>query len=203
MSGSVNDFSNSRAALAERARRLRLDKRLTLQDVADRSGLAISTISKIERGMMAPTLERTSQLARGLGVDLVELVSVPGGEFARGTFAVARRTEGAAEGETAHAWEPLFPGLQGSMVPMLGRLAPRTAGMDQMIRSPGQEFVTVLDGRLRVRAEGCDEVILDPGDSLYFDSDRGHQYGAAGDAPVRVLVVRTAAEPLKDPERDR
>ena len=62
-----------RARMASRLRRLREARGLTIQAVADRGGIAISTVSKIERNLMAPTYDRFTRLARGLGVDVAEL----------------------------------------------------------------------------------------------------------------------------------
>lgn len=54
-------------------RALRLDKEFTLADLAKRSGVALSTLSRIETGRMTGTLESHIRIARALGVRLPEL----------------------------------------------------------------------------------------------------------------------------------
>ncbi|WP_407493712.1 helix-turn-helix domain-containing protein [Pseudooceanicola sp. MF1-13] len=184
-------LDDSRQTLGARVKYLRETRGLTLQTLADRSGLAISTISKIERGLMAPTYDRFSGLAQGLGVDVAELFADRGREFETGTIAVARQGDFAFHQTENYTYEMLFPDVHGkSMVPMRGTLKPReTVHFDHMVRHPGEEFLMVLTGRVVVQFEGQDELELDEGDCLYFDSGRGHLYAAEGQEEARILVV--------------
>ena len=77
----ISEDGNGRAQVAERVREIRRKKGLTIKDVATRSGLAISTVSKIERNLMAPTYDRFSRLADGLGVDVSELFMAKGDQL--------------------------------------------------------------------------------------------------------------------------
>ncbi len=186
----------ARKAFAERAREIRKSKGLTIQVVAERAGLAVSTISKIERNLMAPTYDRFSQLARGLEVDLSELFADGGSAFRQGEFAVCRRgDEGYLETEN-YTYEMLFPKVRGrTMTPMLGTLKPlEKMRFDRMVSHPGEEFLFVIEGRVIIQSEGQEPVILAAGESLYFDSGRGHIYASAGDSPARILCVCTGLE---------
>ncbi|TNE35028.1 MAG: XRE family transcriptional regulator [Alphaproteobacteria bacterium] len=185
-----------RARLAERLREIRREKGLTIQDVASRSGLAISTVSKIERNLMAPTYDRFSRLADGLGVDLAELFADSAERFKAGEFAIARNGESSLHQTDNYVYEMLFPRLTGkSMVPMLGVLKPfEEMKFERLVSHPGEEFFFVLEGRVIVQAEDRDPVVLEAGESLYFDSRRGHLYASADRMPARILVVCTQAE---------
>ena len=183
----------ARAVFAARARRIRREKGLTIQQVADRSDLAVSTISKIERNLMAPTYDRFSQLARGLGVDIADLFGDAATRFRDGEFEISRRgDEGYLETEN-YTYEMLFPGLRGrAMTPMLGTLKPlEKMRFDRMVSHPGEEFVFVVEGEVILQAEGRGDVILRAGESAYFDSRRGHLYASATDSPARILCVCT------------
>ncbi|OWU86736.1 XRE family transcriptional regulator [Oceanicola sp. 22II-s10i] len=196
------DEQASRARMATRLRNLREAKGLTIQTVAERGGLAISTISKIERNLMAPTYDRFARLARGLGVDLAELFVEDGTRFEPGGVAVARRGEYGYHETENYTYEMLFPAVRGKrMVPMMGTLKPRERmQVDRMVSHAGEEFLLVLDGRVRVELDGMEDVVLDTGESLYFDSARGHLYASAQDAPARILVVCTEFD-SDEPER--
>ena len=203
MSANDHNPEESRAALARRALGLRKARGLTLQEVADRSGLAVSTISKIERALISPTYDRFSRLAEGRGVDVSELFSDGGNAFADGELAVALKgDEGYLETEN-YTYEMLFPQVRGkTMVPMMGTLKPQEQmRFDRMVSHPGQEFFHVLEGRVRVQLDGAEDVVLETGESLYFDSRRGHLYAAATDGLARILVVCTEIDPEPDPER--
>jgi len=183
----------SRTEMGQRVKTLRESRGLTLQGLSDRSGLAISTISKIERGLMAPTYDRFSGLAHGLGVDVSELFSAGGGQYEAGTVDVARAGEfGYLETEN-YTYEMLFTDVRGkAMIPMLGTLKPlEKMEFDRMVTHPGEEFLMVLKGTVVVQLEGREDETLNTGDSIYFDSGRGHLYAAEGQEEARILVVCT------------
>ncbi len=196
MTDRASSSRDSRATLARRAQGIRHRKGLTLQQVADRSALAVSTVSKIERGLMAPTYDRFFDLAKGLGVDLSELFSDGGSTFAEGEFAVSRKGDAGYLETDNYTYEMLFPQVLGrTMVPMLGTLKPlERMRFDRMVSHPGEEFFHVLEGRVVIQAEDRPDVVLEAGESLYFDSRRGHLYASADDRPARILVVCTGLE---------
>lgn len=200
---SPNDIATaSRARMAERLRQLRETRGLTIQTVAERGGLAISTISKIERNLMAPTYDRFVRLARGLGVDVAELFVEKGKSLQPGDVGIARAGEFGYHETENYTYEMLFPDIRGKrMVPMMGTLKPETdMRFDRMVSHPGEEFLMVMEGRVKVRLEEREDVILDTGDAIYFDSGRGHLYASALDRPARILVVCTQFEETVSPE---
>ncbi|WP_339635657.1 XRE family transcriptional regulator [uncultured Sneathiella sp.] len=189
----ISEDGNSRAQVAERVREIRRKKGLTIKDVATRSGLAISTVSKIERNLMAPTYDRFSRLADGLGVDVSELFMAKGEQFLPGEFSLARIGEHSFHQTENYTYEMLFPHLRGkSMIPMLGTLKPfEKMRFDRLVSHEGEEFFFVLKGKVVVQLEGKDPVVLETGESIYFDSRRGHLYASAGDTDARILCVCT------------
>lgn len=58
-------------------RRVRLDKGLTLEALADEVGLAYTYVGQIERGQRNPTLGVVERIAAVLGVDSVDLLRAP------------------------------------------------------------------------------------------------------------------------------
>lgn len=193
---SAIDQSDRRVRMGERLRQIRRDLDLTLAEVAGRSGLATSTVSKVERGLMALTYDRFSQLADGLGVDIAELFSDKGEPLKAGQVAVARVGEYRLHETKNYAYEMLFPTLwRKAMTPMMGTLRPfETMRFDRFVSHPGEEFLLVLDGQVTVSFEDMAPVVLQTGDSLYFDSRRGHLYASAGDSRARILVVCSGAK---------
>ena len=187
----VTDSPNPRADFGRRLRQLRRDRGWTLAEVAERSGLAISTISKAERGVISLTYDRLSQLAQGLEVDLAAFFNAEGQSFEPGSFAVARKGEFKRQETPNYVYEMLFPDLWNkAMVPMMGSLKARElVDFEDFVRHPGQEFLVVMEGAVTVFTEGREPVRLEAGDSLYFDSAIGHLYASDGDRDARILVV--------------
>src|SRR5215211_9461670 len=70
----VEEVSSGR--LGERVRMLRRERGLTLDLLAERSGVSRAMISKLERGEKNPTLVVAAKLAEGLGVTLSQLAGV-------------------------------------------------------------------------------------------------------------------------------
>lgn len=58
-------------------RRVRLDKGLTLEALADEVGLAYTYVGQIERGQRNPTLGVVERIAAALGVDALDLLKGP------------------------------------------------------------------------------------------------------------------------------
>ncbi|RST86223.1 XRE family transcriptional regulator [Aquibium carbonis] len=182
---------SQRVEFGKRIRKLRRDKGWTLAQVAQLSGLAVSTISKAERGIIALTYDRLAQLANGLGADMAAFFDARGTRFEDGAFAVARKAEFSRQETNNHVYEMLFPELrQKAMIPVMGTLkAHDILDFEEFVRHPGQEFLVVLEGAVTVHLEGRDPVVLQQGDSIYFDSSRGHLYASSGETDARILVV--------------
>jgi transcriptional regulator with XRE-family HTH domain len=186
-----------RSEFGRRLRDLRADRGWTLSEVAQKTGLAISTISKVERGVMSLTYDRLSALAAGLGVDMATFFSAEGKNYEPGSFAVARDGEFQRQETKNYVYEMLFPEIwHKTMTPMLGTIkAHDVLDFEEFVRHPGQEFLMVLEGSITVHLQDKDPVTLKAGDSLYFDSARGHLYASAGALDARILVVCTDTDP--------
>ncbi len=189
-----------RQAFGQRIRQLRAERNWTLADLSERSGLAISTISKAERGIIALTYDRLSQLSRGLGCDMSAFFSDSGEGFAPGSFAVARRGDFKRQETKNYVYEMLFTDLWNkSMRPMMGTLKARELHQfDEFVRHGGQEFLIVLEGEVTVHLEGREPVRLGQGDAVYFDSMIGHLYASKGDEDARILVVCENVDPIEE-----
>ncbi len=180
-----------RVSLGERLRSLRKQRGWTLAELAGRSGLALSTISKVERGRMSLAYDKFMQLAHGLGVDVGDLFGAPQQSFDKRAVAVTRagRAEHHETGE--YVYDMLCTELRGKrMVPMLGRIkAHDIRQFSDIVHHPGEEFVFVLGGELSVHLEDREPILLGPHDSIYFDSSMAHAYVSAGAEDATIVVV--------------
>lgn len=188
-------IDTQREKFGRRVRALRTERGWTLQELSERSGLAISTISKAERGIIALTYDRLSLLANGFGVDMSAFFSDSGESFVPGSVAVARKGEFERQETPNYVYEMLFTEVWNkSMRPMMGTLKARERHeFDEFVRHGGQEFLTVLEGAVTVHLEGRAPIRLGVGDSMYFDSAVGHLYASDGERDARILVVCTPA----------
>src|SRR6476659_2081842 len=71
------DLDDSLGAVGPHLRTLRRDRDTTLADLAEETGISVSTLSRLESGQRKPTLELLLPLARAHRVALDELVDAP------------------------------------------------------------------------------------------------------------------------------
>lgn len=190
-----SDFSPIKAAnsteLGSRVRDIRKSRGWKLKDLALRSGLAVSTISKMERGEISLTYERFMRLAQGLGLDIGELFNASTEGFSQGAIAIERDARAVVHETDTYRYEMLHSGLAHKhMIPMRGFIkAHSLAAFESPISHPGEEFVYVVQGKLQVHFENAETVTLRKGDSIYFDSSRGHAYVSTSKQDACVIAV--------------
>lgn len=179
-----------RRALGQRLRTVRRQHRLTLKQLSERSGVALSTLSKIELGQVAASYEKFSAVARALGVDLGRLFDAHAPAPAAGAV-LTRFDEATGIDAGPYHYRLLAADYAGRrMTPMVGTIAARRPeDVPEPSRHAGQEFVTVLAGRLRIVFEDGRALALSRGESAYFDSGTGHVYLSTGRGDAEILVV--------------
>ncbi|GKY87737.1 helix-turn-helix domain-containing protein [Sinisalibacter aestuarii] len=176
---------------ARRLRDLRSAAGLTLIDLSERSGLAASTLSKIEHGNMSPTYDTILSLAEGLDVDIAELVSGGPGHSVSGRKAVTRKGHGIIHATEQYDYEMLCTDIANrQFVPLLADIkAHSVESFDGLLSHPGEEFIYVLSGQIELHTEFYAPTKLDPGDCCYFDSTMGHALVNQGDEDAKVLWI--------------
>jgi transcriptional regulator with XRE-family HTH domain len=184
-----------RETFGRRLRTARKKYGWTLADVAEKSGVSITTISRAERGQLALSYEKFSALARALRIDMGTLFSEAGQADAalRGPI-VTRSGEGVTYRGLSFTYEFLATQAAGKqMSPILGTVHARTIqGPEDFARHEGEEFVYVLSGAIDVHFETGEVVHLARGDSLYFDSRMGHAYISTSRQLARTIGATTS-----------
>jgi transcriptional regulator with XRE-family HTH domain len=176
--GSAADAVSS-GALGERVRTFRRGRGLTLEALAERSGVSRAMISKVERGEKNPTLVVAAKVAEGLGVSLSQLVGV---EERREVILVPRdRRMVMRDPETGFERQLLSPAFGGRGVEFIRNVVPEgsTSAEFPPHRRGVEEYLVVEKGSLRVVLAG-EEYLLEEGDALYFEADVAHRFDNAG-----------------------
>jgi transcriptional regulator with XRE-family HTH domain len=186
----------SRDQLCRRLRDLRKQSGQTLAVLSQRTGFAVSTLSKMENGAISISFDGLIKLATALGVSVADLFQSDMGA-ATARRSIARLGDGATYETPAYRYRFLCTDLAHKrMVPIHTRLkAGSLAEFGPLTRHPGEEFLYVLSGRVAVHTEFYSPVLLGPGESIYFDSTMGHALVRAGDDEAELIWVCTDAEP--------
>ncbi len=162
-------------------RAVRTQRGLTLEALAEQTGLTKSYLSKIERRQSTPSIAVALKVARALDVDVGRLFS---DEAAQEKIAVDRAHEG-ADGQR---YRVLASSLLGkSMSPFVVRPTEGPAD-DPHPEHGGQEFMFVHAGSVELDY-GDRTFTLHAGDSAYFDSSVSHTIRTVGAQPAEVVVV--------------
>lgn len=193
----MQDKSTGRPGPALRA--LRKRKNWTLAEVGARTGLPVSTLSKIENGKMSLSYDKLARLSAGLEINITQLFEA-GTEAPPSTISGRRIVNRAGTGlaiETEN-YSHLYPAaelLSKRFVPIIAEPRARSlAEFGELIRHPGEEYAYVLEGTVELHTDLYAPTRLETGDSIYFDSGMGHAYVAVGPGRCRVLSICSATQ---------
>ena len=160
-----------------RLRSLRQTLGLSLDELARRTNLSPSTISRVETGKRAISLDILLPLATALQIDLDALFDLhsdddvvirptPTRERSRTTWMLSRPT--------------------GSTVALKMRIEPSRKPAEQRVH-PGYDWFFVLEGRVRLRL-GEREIVVETGEAAEFATMTPHAVEAI-DGPAEILMV--------------
>lgn len=170
-----NELVDILDAIGPRLRTLRKMRRLTLEEVAEQSGISISALSRTETGKRKPTLDVLIPLARSYRVSLDSIVAAP------------------PTGDPRVHLEPRAMHNGGVIVPLTqypGRvqvfkhvLGPRPV---RLTTHKGHAWLYVLSGTLKLLLQDNEHLLM-PGETAQFDSSTPHWFGPADDVAVEIL----------------
>lgn len=187
--------SLDRATFGGRIRAARKRFGWTLQDLANASGVSITTISRAERGLLALGYENLSALAHALHLDMGSLFAQEGVDAEPFSAPVVTHAgQGVVYWGDAFAYEFLASSVVGKqMIPSVGVVHARDIrGPGDFARHTGEEFLYVISGAVEVHFETGEKQLLRQGDSIYFNSNIGHAYKSVSKQLARFVGVTTS-----------
>jgi transcriptional regulator with XRE-family HTH domain len=187
------------ARIADRVRDLRSARRLSLEELAQRSGVSRSMISLVERGESSPTAVVLEKLATGLGVMLATLFDSPPPAAATVADRVSRRKDQPEWKDPASGYVRRNVSPVGTVPPVQivevhfppgGRVAFETGAREV----PMHQQVWVLDGAIDVTL-GKERHRLRAGDCLAMELDRPTMFHNPTRRTTRYAVIFAADGP--------
>jgi transcriptional regulator with XRE-family HTH domain len=169
------------AAFGERIRLERVQRRLSLEQVAERAGVSRSMLSAVERGLKVPTVLVLDRIATALDTSIARLL---GEEHAARVISLRKNDQDVVRDPSG--WErrilsPVLPGVEFEFM--------RTtieAGVDAGAFTPhapgSREYVAIERGTLRLTIDG-EAHVLNAGDSIYYAGDCVHSFVNPGNKP--------------------
>ncbi len=177
-----------------RIKSLREGKSITLEQLAEQSGLTIDQIKKIEENKCLPSLSPLIKIARALGVRLgtfMDDVEAVGPIICRKGDAV--ETISFSNNATEECTHMEYQSLAQSkndrhMEPFLIDVKSSNNEKFEASSHEGEEFIYVLSGTIEI-IYGKSEYRLEEGDSIYYDSIISHHVHAYKEHDARILAV--------------
>ncbi len=172
----------------------------TLKEMSAKSGIPVSTLSKVEHDRLTLSYDKLQQLSQRLSIRMSDLFAEEEGDNA--PRVTGRRSVGTIEQAVRvttdnYDYHYLCTDLrQKRMIPIITRIRAHSASeFGELVRHHGEEFIYVLEGEIEIHTEFYDPVALKTGQGIYLDSSMGHAYVVAeGFDEALVLGVCSSAD---------
>lgn len=188
--------------IGARLRDLRQNRNLTLKQVADATGFALSFLSLVERDKVSISVDNLARLARFYGVRMVHFFQGADESPILITRRSAIAQHAGAVGPGSSAFLLLAGRADARMEPLLITIGPRHG--DPHYRShDGDSLLYVVDGQVRLLTEGAAAVELAAGDCAYYFGFPGRRIeNASRDQPATILLVTAPPTTRRDDAMD-
>lgn len=168
---------------------LRKENKMTLLELAEKSGVALATLSRMENGKMIGTLESHMKICDALGTALPELYkNLYTSKKAIDIQKQRSRTDVFIHDKKSSEEMLASKILNKKMMPVLIKIAKNGKTQKEETRSGIEKFVYVLDGRIEANM-GEEKYNLGKNDSLYFESNVPHYFKNIGASDARIISV--------------
>jgi XRE family transcriptional regulator, regulator of sulfur utilization len=174
------------SVVAQNLKKVRDDKKLSLDKLAELTGVSKSMLGQIERGESSPTISVVWKIANGLKISFTSLLSEPQSDTHVLHIADIKPL---VEDQGKYRLFPFFPIEEGRRFEIY-RIEIDAGGVLNADPHPQgtQEFILVWQGELTVRVNE-QEYPVHESDSIRFRADRAHSYHNPGDTMTKVDLV--------------
>ena len=187
------EISTDRPTLASVMRGIRARKGWTLKQMSERSGIPVSTLSKVEHDRLTLSYDKLQQVSERLKIPMSDLFAETQSrdeQKVTGRRSIGRIEDAVQVTTDNYDYHYLCTDLrQKRMIPIVTRIRARSAAeFGDLVKHHGEEFIYVIEGSIEVHTEFYDPVILSEGQSIYLDSSMGHAYVAAEGCDEAVVL---------------
>jgi len=182
--------------IGDKIKGFRESKNISIEEMAERSGLSADQISRIESNEDFPSLAPLIKIARVLGVrlgtflddqtELGPVVHRAASLASEGGIGFTNNATNKHKFMTYHALSQDKSGRH--MEPFLIEVEPSHKADFIFSTHEGEEFIYVFEGEIEINY-GKNKYLLKAGDSIYYDSIVPHHVHAANGNPARILGV--------------
>ena len=177
--------------IGKRLKELRKAQGMSLSELAEKSGVQIATLSRIEHLKMTGTLESHMNIARALGIDITHLYTDIIKDREKVDFQGSRSATDVFVHSDKSSYDILTSKvLSKKMMPILLKIEPGGKTNKEQNQIGAEKFIFVLDGKIEA-AIGSETYALSKSNTLYFDASLEHHFINIGKSTAKVLCVAT------------
>lgn len=175
--------------LGQRIRKIRKEKKLTLVEISEKTGIAQATLSRIETGTMIGTIESHEKIAEILGIGLAELYA----GIDRRYEEITHQTKETTRKVTHHGKDVRVELLTDQtsskkITPLLMTLQAESKTTVEHNERGVEKFLYLLDGEAEIKIENTNYRLM-TGETLYFDASLPHQIINVKPSPAKILMA--------------
>jgi transcriptional regulator with XRE-family HTH domain len=176
--------------IGKRIRELRQAQGMKLKDLADKSGVQIASLSRIENEKMTGTLDCHMQIAKALGVDLPLLYQNVNIDARFSKLLTASQTDSFSYNDKA-SYEFLTSRiLSRRMLPTMLKIEINGATNEEINPEGSERFIFVLEGEITA-VVGEEKFVLPKYHTLYLEASQPHKFTNTGKGIARAISVLT------------
>ena len=175
-------------AVGENLRRMRAERKWSMDELASRSGVSKTMLHQIEMGKSIPTIAVVWRIADGLKVPFSDMLSQP--QAASDVLLTRSEAKYLTNSEGTFASRALFPFSGPARMSEFYELRIKPGGVERAAaHAHGTvEHLALVSGAVDVEVDGLVRR-LSPGDCLVFAADRPHIYSAPSDGQDSLLFL--------------
>ena len=172
--------------VARNLKRIRKSRKMSLDAVAEQTGISKSMLGQIERGESNPTIETLGKIVSGLRVSFTSLVSASKSDvimIRKEELLPSKRVEGQY---SVYEYFPYEEDRNFEIYMM--EIYEKASYVSEGHGENTYEYLTVISGVLTLKAEGAVYEITE-GNSIRFPTDGDHVYENQGMDTVKIIVT--------------
>jgi XRE family transcriptional regulator, regulator of sulfur utilization len=172
--------------VAQNLKRIREERKLSLEKLAELTGVSKSMLGQIERGDSSPTIATVWKISNGLKVSFTTLLNEPQAD----TFIVQKdHIRPMVEDNGKYRLYPLFPVDEGRRFEIYTIEIEKGGYLSAEAHPEGtQEFLTVFQGELTVHVDDQENTVSQ-GNAIRFRADRPHAYRNSGKLMTKISLT--------------
>ena len=183
---------NVNTAIGAKVKQRRTEKKMTLKQLGEKTGLSVGFLSQFERGLSSIALDSLEKISRVLETPLSDLFEVHSRPISADPVIHGVDLRFDSISEQIYQNNLRHPGEGFQMLPRLYTLLPFSGEetVPEMYSHEGEEFIYVLEGVVTFFLEGR-EYTLYPGDTIHIHSKKEHNWMNRTSRIAKLLTVNT------------